>query len=139
MVSSMLVRCLRTLPSLLALGLLLGGTPALADDDGDARSGEARVAATCSRGATAQLRLRARDGEIRLEYEVKRRRRGERWRVVLVQERRVVWRAVVRTSKSSGSFRVRRVLDDLDGPDTVTARASGPRGLTCEASATLAG
>jgi hypothetical protein len=29
MVSSMLVRCLRTLPSLLALGLLLGGTPAL--------------------------------------------------------------------------------------------------------------
>jgi hypothetical protein len=32
---------------------------------------------------------------------------------------------------------VRRELRDLDGPDRVTARASGPRGLACELSATL--
>lgn len=135
----MLRRCVRTLLCLFLLGLLLGGPPALADDDADDRRSEARVSATCSKGASARLRLRARDGEIRVEYEVKRRRRGERWRVVLVQERRVVWRGVMRTSGSGGSFRVRRVLEDLDGPDRVVARASGPRGLTCEASAMLAG
>lgn len=130
------VRCLRSLLCLLLLGLLLGAAPAVARDDDGRR--EARVAATCSKGASGQLRLRSRDGEIRLEFEVKRRRRGESWRVVLVQERRVVWRRTLRTSRSGGSFRVRRVLPDLDGPDRVTARASGPRGLTCEASATLA-
>lgn len=131
---------LRSVSCLLLLGLLLGAAPAAADDgdgDGDGRR-EARVAASCSKGASGQLRLRSRDGEIRLEFEVKRRRRGESWRVVLVQERRVVWRRTLRTSGSRGSFRVRRVLRDLDGPDRVTARASGPRGLTCEASATLA-
>ncbi|MGH2943325.1 MAG: hypothetical protein ACRDLN_11205, partial [Solirubrobacteraceae bacterium] len=100
---------------------------------------EARVAGTCAKGATARLRLRSRDGTIRLEFEVKRRRARETWRVVLVHERRVAWRGTVRTSRSSGSFRIRRSLDDLDGPDQVTARGSGPRGVTCEARATLPG
>ena len=95
------------------------------------------MTATCSKGATAELRLRSRDGEIRLEFELRRRRSGELWRVAVVQERRVVWRASLRTRGSSGSLRVRRSLRDLDGPDRVTVRASGPRGLTCEASATL--
>ncbi len=57
---------------------------------------------------------------------------------MLVHERRVAWRANVRTSRSSGSFRVRRTLDDYAGSDRVTVRASGPRGLTCEATARLA-
>lgn len=118
---------------MLVLVLLIGAAPARArDGDGDRR--EARVAATCGKGATAQLRLRSRDGEIRVELDVRRRRRGEAWRVVLVHERRLVWRATLR---ARGSLRVRRSLEDLDGPDRVTARASGPRGLTCEATATL--
>lgn len=134
-----LSRTLRTVIGLLlAAGLAFGAAaaPALADDDDGRR--EARVAAECSRGAQGQLRLRSRDGEIRVEFEVRRRRAGERWRVVLVHERRVAWRGALRTRGSSGSFRVRRVLDDFDGPDVVVARASGPRGLTCEAEATLA-
>jgi hypothetical protein len=129
----------------LALALLCGAVPASAkhgDDghggDGDGGRREARVAGTCSAGATSTLRLRSRDGAISVEFEVKRRRGGERWRVVLVHERRVAWRSTIRTKGSSGSFRIRRSLDDYDGPDEVTARASGPRGLTCEASATLA-
>jgi hypothetical protein len=126
----------------LALTLLCGAVPASAkhgggggDDDGRR---EARVAGACSTGATSKLRLRSRDGSISVEFEVRRRRGGERWRVVLVHERRVAWRSAIRTKGSSGSFRIRRSLDDYDGPDQVTARASGPRGLTCEASATLA-
>jgi len=124
----------------LALTLLCGPVPASAKHGGDGDDGrrEARVAGACSAGATSKLRLRSRDGAISVEFEVKRRRGGERWRVVLVHERRVAWRSTIRTKGSSGSFRIRRSLDDYDGPDAVTARASGPRGLTCEASATLA-
>ncbi|MGZ8707790.1 MAG: hypothetical protein ACXW0R_10450 [Gaiellaceae bacterium] len=121
----------------LASALIVAAGPALAkDSDGD-RS-EARVAGTCSKGATSKLRLRSRDGTIRVEFEVKA-RHARVWRLVLVHERRVEWRGTVRTHGSSGSFRIRRSLDDLDGPDQVRARASGPRGMTCEASATLSG
>ncbi|MEA2613829.1 MAG: hypothetical protein QOI52_1788 [Chloroflexota bacterium] len=123
----------------LALTLLCGPVPASAKHGGgDDGRREARVAGACSAGATSKLRLRSRDGAISVEFEVNRRRGGERWRVVLVHERRVAWRSTIRTKGSSGSFRIRRSLDDYDGPDEVTARASGPRGLTCEASATLA-
>jgi hypothetical protein len=119
--------------------LLVAPSAALAKDGGSGSDDrrEARVTATCSKGATAELRLRSRDGAIRLEFELRRRRSGELWRVAVVQERRVVWRASLRTRGSSGSLRVRRSLRDLDGPDRVTVRASGPRGLTCEASAML--
>lgn len=123
----------------LAAALLLGAAPAHAKDgDDDDGRREARVPATCSTGATGQLRLRSDDGEIRVEFELRRRRAGEAWRVVVVHERRVVWRRTLRTRGSSGSLRVRRTIADLDGPDQVTVRATGPRGRTCEAAATLA-
>lgn len=129
-----LVRSCAVLAITVAL-LAAGAAPASARDD-DRR--EARVAGTCGKGASSKLRLRSRDGEIRVEFEVRRNRRGERWRVVLVHERRVVWRGSVRTSRSRGSFRVRRTLRDLRGSDRVKVRASGPRGVTCAAAATLA-
>ncbi|MDX6678626.1 MAG: hypothetical protein QOE31_2678 [Solirubrobacteraceae bacterium] len=113
--------------------------PAPARDGDDGGGADVRRAGHCSAGTTSQLRLRARDGAIRVEFEVRRRHGGEAWRVVIVHERRVAVRAVARTRSSSGSFRVRRSLHDLDGPDRITARASGPRGLWCEASAMLAG
>jgi hypothetical protein len=98
---------------------------------------DVRASVTCTAGATAALRLRARDGAIEVELEVKRRRGvPERWRVVLVHERRVAWRATVRATRSR-AFRVRRSIAELDGPDRVTARATGPGGAICEASATL--
>ncbi len=132
-------RCAACVVCVVALTLLAGAAPARAKHGGgDGGRREARVAGTCSAGATSKLRLRSRDGAISVEFEVKRRRGGERWRVVLVHERRVAWRSAVRTKRSSGSFLIARSLEDYDGPDEVTARASGPRGLTCEASATLA-
>jgi len=120
------------------LALLVSAAPAPAKDGDDDGRREARVVGTCPNGASSKLRLRSRDGEISVEFEVKRNRRGERWRVVLVHERRVAWRGTVRTSRSGGSFRVRRTLRDYDGSDRVTVRASGPRGLTCEATGQLA-
>ena len=124
---------------LCVVALLAGAGPARADrgsgDDGDR---DARTVGRCTGGATSRLRLRSHDGAIRLEFEVKRRRARERWRVVIVHERRVAWRHAVRTG-GSGSFRVRRSLDDLEGVDRVTVRASGPRGASCEAGGRLLG
>jgi hypothetical protein len=123
-----------------AVLLPLAGAPAPAwtRDGGDDSRREARVAGTCAKGASSKLRLRSRDGDISVEFDVARSRRGEAWRVVVVHERRVAWRGSVRTRRSGGSFRVRRTLRDYDGSDRVTVRASGPRGLSCEASALLA-
>jgi hypothetical protein len=127
--------------ALVILGAGAGAAPAIARDgsggDDDGRR-EARVQGTCAKGASSKLRLRSRDGRIGVEFEVKRSRSGERWRVVLVHERRVAWRGSVRTRRSGGSFRLRRSLPDFDGSDRVSVRASGPRGITCEAAATLA-
>ncbi len=125
----------------LASLLFAAGTaaPALARDGGqDGGRREARVSGTCAKGAASKLRLRSRDGTIRVEFELTRRRPRERWRLVLVHERRVAWRGTVRTS-AGGSLRLRRSLDDYGGADGVRVRANGPRGLSCEASATLAG
>lgn len=119
--------------ALAVLALALGAPAAAPAAD------DVRVKGTCGRGATSELRLRARDGAIRVELEVRTRRRGERWRVVLVHERRVVWRGRARTASGRGSFRIRRSLPDLEGADRVTARASGPRGITCQATAVLPG
>jgi hypothetical protein len=98
---------------------------------------EVRVAGSCGSGATSKLRLRARDQEIRVQFEVDQSRSGALWRVVLVQDRRVAWRGHARTGGVSDSFEIQLHLRDLPGADGVTARAWGPGGVTCAASATL--
>jgi hypothetical protein len=139
--------------ALLALALL-GPAAALAKGGGDGGGGgggddngghgggggrpEVRVGGACGRGATSKLKLKADDGQIEAEFEVHGRAR-QTWRVVFVRESRIVWRGNAHTSSSSRSFSVERRLSDYAGPDQVTARAVGPRGLTCQASATLPG
>jgi hypothetical protein len=127
--------------TLLTLCLLFALLPASAmakhGGGGDDGRQEVRVAGTCGKGATARLRLRSRDGQIRAQLEVDHTRSGQRWRVSLVQERRVVYRGSVRTH--AGQLEIERRLSDLPGADRITARAVGPRGLTCVAAATLPG
>jgi hypothetical protein len=150
-------RALRV-PALLLIALLalalLGPAAALAKGGGDGGGGggddngggghggraraEVRVAGACGRGATSKLKLKADDGQIEAEFEVHG-RASQTWRVVFVRESRIVWRGRARTVSSSSSFSVERRLSDYAGPDQVTARAVGPRGLTCQASATLPG
>jgi hypothetical protein len=125
-----------TLLAACALALALGVfAPQAVAKDGDG-DGEARVSGTCSRGASSELRLRAREGRIAVEFTVKPRASRGSWRTVIVHERRVEWRG---TYRARGSFRVRRSVRDLVGPDQITTRATGPGGATCTASATLAG
>ena len=120
-----------SLASALAALAFCAPAPAFADD-------EVRVGGTCGNEATSELRLRAKNGAIQVRFEVDSRRAGKRWQVVLVHERRVVWRGRVRTG-SGGSFRIRRLVPDFAGADQVGARASRPRGNTCAATAVLTG
>jgi hypothetical protein len=120
--------------ALVGIALALGApAPALAGGD----HSDVRVEGICGRGATSKLRLTARHGAIRVEFKLDTNRGGQRWRVILVQERRVVWRGRARTRSGSRSFRIRRSIPDLDGADRVTVRASGPAGNTCAATALL--
>ena len=117
---------------------MFGAGGAIASDGDDDRA-EIRVIGTCSASAATKLRLRSRDGGIELEFEVDHNRAGSLWRFVIVHERRVARRGLVRTSGPSGSFDIERRLPDLVGTDTVTARAWVPSGITCRATAALPG
>jgi hypothetical protein len=123
----------------LVLALLaFSAQPAGAKTGDDGGGGDVRVAGVCSGGVTARLRLKSKADTIELRFEVERARALSTWRVAFVQERRVVWKGAARSTPRYGSFELRRLLPDLPGADTVTARAWGPGGLTCSASATLA-
>jgi len=130
----------------LAALALTGPASALAKGGGDGGGGHGgggnrptvRVAGTCGRGATASLKLKADDSGIEAEFEVHSRSTAT-WRVVVVKDSRIAWRGHARTLGVSHSFSVERLLGDYPGPDQVTARAVGPRGITCQASATLPG
>ena len=98
---------------------------------------DVRVSGRCSRASDVSLRLRADDGRIRVELRVDTGLARAPWRVVLLHERRLAFQKTLRTGTSSRSLRVRRELPDWYGRDTVVARATGPRGETCRASATL--
>ena len=127
-----------------------GSTPALARggrDGGDGGSSgpgrggarpEVRVAGTCGSGASSRLTVKARDGGLETEFEIHG-RSGARWNVTIVHERQVAWRGTRHTSGPSRSFSVGYRLPDYSGADLVTARAVGPRGVVCTASATLPG
>ena len=97
---------------------------------------DVRVRKACSRGSEATLRVRADDGVLRVELRVDPRRRGGRWSVVLLHERRIVYRGRLAPS-GGGSVRLRRNVPDLFGRDAVTARASGPLRETCRLTATI--
>ena len=105
--------------------------PAAADDD------DREVRGTCSRGSETRLRVREDDGSLRVELRIDTGRRGARWSVIVLHERRIAFRGVLRTTRSSGSLRLRRSVRDLYGRDTIVVRASGPRRETCRISATL--
>jgi hypothetical protein len=124
------VRRLALAASVAALILPLS---AAADDD---PRDEARREGTCTRSSDVELRLRGDDGRIRVELEIETGRRGARWRVIVLHERRTAFRGEIRTG-SDGALELRRNVPDWYGTDTVVVRASGPRAETCRVAATL--
>ena len=128
-----MIRLLASLGVILVVVFAVWSVAAVAKDG----RGEVRVVGVCGSGATSKLRLKSEDDGIELRFEVDHSRAGVLWRVVLVHERRIAWKGAVRTTRPSGSFQVRRTLQDLAGADAVTARAVGPGGLVCRAAAVL--
>ena len=118
---------------------IAGAAPALArGGPGATGASEVRVAGTCGKGATSRLRVRARSGALETRFEVWGRASAD-WTVTLVHERQIAWRGHRRTSGTAHYFSFGYRLPDYSGADMVTARAVGPRGVACWASATLPG
>jgi hypothetical protein len=137
------------MPIVVVLALAVAGsTPAFArggpggggggggSGNGRADRPEVRVAGSCGKGATSNLTVKSRDGGLESEFEVHG-RAGARWRVTIVHEGEVAWRGSRITAGVSRSFSVGYRVPDYSGADVVTARAVGPRGVVCFASATM--
>ena len=142
-------RLLRTHPllPLALLGLGLTAPASAHDGDGVSRAG------VCTKSSSARLDLRREDGSgghgsgeaqdsgsphtIAVTFTVRSRRSGVSWRVVLLHERRIVFRGRLRTGPPRGTFVLRRSLPDWYGSEMVAARATSPTGEVCSASARL--
>jgi hypothetical protein len=121
----------------LVLACTFPGLAAATGGDGGPRD-EVRVEGTCSGAADVELRVRREDdAELRVDLVLDAGRRGERWTVVIVHERRLAFRGRLRASRGSVRITLRRTLDDLFGRDTVSVRATGPRGATCRVTARI--
>ncbi len=121
------------LVALVALAL-----PAAARADDDENDDDVRVERRCTAASTVRLRVRTRDQDrLRVDLAVRTTRRGMRWTVVVVHERRLVLRTTRRTSRSSRALSIRLAIPEWDGRNTVSVRALGPRGEVCRASATI--
>jgi len=126
-------------PLALAASVVLLGTAPVARAD-DEPGDDVRVTGRCTGGTTGQLRLRARDdGELRLDLVLRNGRRPARWHVVVVHERRIAYRGIVRADAGSSRASLRLTLADLSGPDSVSVRATGTTVSPCRATATIFG
>lgn len=130
---------LRAILPMAAAALVASASPAVARADDDV-STDVRVERSCTARSEVRLRVRTRDDDrLRVEIDVRTVRRGARWVVVLIHERRLVARVRVRTGSSSRAFSLRRTIADWPGRDTVVVRALGPRGEICRAAVVLDG
>ena len=106
--------------------------PAVATADDDS---EVRKTGTCTASSRINIRVRADDDEIRIDLEIRTQRQSA-WSVILLRERRTVFRGVLR-SRDSRTAKLRREIDNWFGRDSIVVRASGPRLETCRVSATV--
>lgn len=128
--AALLVAC-----ALAPLAPLALAPPAQARDD---ERVEVRARGVCGRGSEARLRLRADDGRIRVDTEIRTSRAGV-WRLTLLHERRIATTARVRVTRASGTLRHRALLPDYAGADQVRVRAVAPGGESCTVAVTLPG
>jgi hypothetical protein len=93
---------------------------------------------SCSGSTTWKLKSKLDDGRLETEFEVDQNRNGRRWRVTLVQDGRTVFSGIRRTVGPSGSFELRRFLQNTSGPDRIVARARAlAGGESCTGSLTI--
>jgi hypothetical protein len=119
--------------ALVACLALLLPTVAAADDG----EREVRRAGTCTMSNRATLHLEADDGTIGVEFEIRTPSPTRSWRVVVVHERRIAFRGLLRPRGGGRSLRLRRTVPDWFGTDTIVVRATGPGIQACRAAATI--
>ncbi len=106
-----------------------------------AKDGDVLVRGTCTKASTSKLKLSSEDGRIEIEFEVDQNRNGIRWMVslrrVVPGGTRLLFSGARVTRAPSGSFELRRVVENRVGRDTISARATSPSGEFCRAMATL--
>ena len=115
-----------------AVGAVLS-LPAVATAD----DREVRKTGTCTATSEIDIRLRAEKGAIRVELEIEGERPATAWSVILLHERRIAFRGVIRSRSGSRSTRLRRTLPDLFGRDSIVVRATGARRESCRVSAAV--
>ena len=116
--------------ALVASCALCGAARAAGGDD------DVRVRVRCAGPSTGQLRLQREDGRIGVELELRSGRRGARWTIVVLHERRLVARVVVRAPLGGGALRIRRSVADWFGTDSIVVRATRA-GETCHATGSI--
>jgi hypothetical protein len=110
----------------------VGAPPATASDNDVRRSGN------CSRNSDWKLKLSPENGGIEVEFEVDQSKIGRRWRVGLRHDGYRFFRGIRTTKAPSGSFEVRRVINNTRGKDGVTAFARNLRsGEVCRGAASI--
>jgi hypothetical protein len=92
----------------------------------------------CSARSDWKLKLSPEDGRIEVEFEVDQDKVGRTWNVRLKRDGTLFWKGQRTTQAPSGSFEVRRVIDDGTGPDLIVGRAVNPAsGEVCRGAATF--
>lgn len=72
---------------------------------------------------SAPLQLSPENGRVEVEYEVDQNRNGQNWRVRMFHNGERFFAGMRTTQPPSGSFEIRRVVNDAGGTDTIRARA----------------
>jgi hypothetical protein len=110
----------------------MASLPAVANDSDVERSGN------CGGRSDWKLKLSPEDGGIEVEFEVDQNKVGRRWKVGLRHDGYRFFRGIRTTKGPSGSFEVRRVINNTRGKDGVTAFARNLRsGEVCRGAASI--
>lgn len=100
-----------------SLAIQVPALPAAAGDDDVRRSG------SCSARSDWKLKLSPEDRGLEVEFEVDQNVVGQDWRVTLKHDGERFFRGRRTTKGPSGSFEVRKVVDDNQGTDRIAAKA----------------
>lgn len=111
---------------------IAGAAPAVAGDRDVIREG------ACSGGSDWKLKLSPEDGRLEVEFEVDSNVVGQTWRVRLFQNGSRFFAGTRQTTGPSGSFELRRVVNNTAGTDSFRARAvNAATGEVCVGTASI--
>ena len=111
---------------------IAGAAPAVAGDRDVIREG------ACSGGSDWKLKLSPEDGRLEVEFEVDSNVVGQTWRVRLFQNGSRFFAGTRQTTGPSGSFELRRVVNNTAGTDSFRAPAvNAATGEVCVGTASI--